>query len=187
MELVGTNQKCWTQVWSCHVQPVQLRGHLGEQVLRCVDIFIRGNTSGGSPDSKMMKLSSLLKKINEKIKFIYIGGVFRSARTSYRAFNSRPPVRPSTRANFSWVHRWAVKLPSDLRDPSYHTFFESPWCQLSNFGQNFKYRDKYKGKYRDKYKDRDKWREKLRHLWCDIFLKKWWQKDSEYGICQEGS
>ena len=44
----------------------------GEQVLRCADFFIRGDTSGGSPDSKMMKLSSLLKKINEKIKFIYI-------------------------------------------------------------------------------------------------------------------
>ena len=80
--------------------------------------------------------------------------VFRSARTSYRA-SVRPPV-PSIRANFSWVHRWAVTLPSDLRDPSNHTFSESPWCQLSNFGRNFKYRDKYKDKYRDKYKDRDK-------------------------------
>jgi len=65
------------------------------------------------------------------------------------------PVHPS-RNNFSWVHRWAVTLPSDLRDPSNHTFSESPWCQLSNFGRNFKYRDKYKDKYRDKYKDRDK-------------------------------
>ena len=67
-----------------------------------------------------------------------------------------PSFRPSTRNNFSWVHRWAVTLLSDLRDPSNHTFSESPRCQLSNFGRNFKYRDKYKDKYRDKYKDRDK-------------------------------
>ena len=67
-----------------------------------------------------------------------------------------PPVHPSVRNNFSWVHRWAVTLPLDLRDPSNHTFSESPWCQLSNFGWNVKYRDKYKDKYRDKYKDRDK-------------------------------
>ena len=84
-------------------------------------------------------------------------GVFRSARTSYRAFDFRP-VRPPVRANFSWVHRWAETLPSGLRDPSNRIFSESPWCQLSKFGQKFKYRDKYKYKYkyRDKYKDRDK-------------------------------
>ena len=71
-----------------------------------------------------------------------------------------PLVEPSispvpSRNNFSWVHRW-VTLPSDLRDPTNHTFSESQWCQLSKFGRKFKYRDKYKEKYRDKYKDRDK-------------------------------
>ena len=67
-----------------------------------------------------------------------------------------PSYPSSANQNFSWVHRWAVTLPSDLRVPSNHTFSESPWCQLSIFGRNFKYRDKYKDKYRDKYKDRDK-------------------------------
>ena len=67
-----------------------------------------------------------------------------------------PLVEPSispvpSRNNFSWVHRW-VTLPSDLRDPSNHTFSESPWCQLSKFGRKYKYKDKYT----DKYKYRDK-------------------------------
>ena len=72
--------------------------------------------------------------------------VFRSARTSYRAFDFRP-VHPSTRNNFSWVHRWAVTLPSCLRCPSSRLFSESWWCQLSKFGRKYK----YKGKYTDKY------------------------------------
>ena len=66
---------------------------------------------------------------------IIISCLFRSARTSYRTF-VRPSVHPSTRANFSWVHRWAEPLPSGLRDPSNRIFSESPWCQLSKFGQN---------------------------------------------------
>ena len=89
-------------------------------------------------------------RLKIKKELVYFFNIFRSARTSYRAF-VRPPV-PSTRANFSWVHRWAVTLPSDLRDPSHHTFSESPWCRLSKFGRKYKYKDKY----RDKYKDRDK-------------------------------
>ena len=82
--------------------------------------------------------------------------IFRSARTSYRAFDSRP-VRPSVHPQqISWVHRWAETVPSGLRDPSNCIFYESWWCQLSKFVRKFKYRDKYKDKYRDKYKDRDK-------------------------------
>ena len=77
--------------------------------------------------------------------------LFRSARTSCRTFDS-PPVRPSTRNNFSWVHRWAVTLTSGLRYPSNRIFSESWWCQLSKFGRKYKYKDKY----RDKYKYRDK-------------------------------
>ena len=77
--------------------------------------------------------------------------LFRSARTSCRTFDS-PPVRPSTRNNFSWVHRWAVTLPSGLRYPSNRIFSESWWCQLPKFGRTYKYKDKY----RDKYKYRDK-------------------------------
>ena len=63
-------------------------------------------------------------------------------------FPSCPPVRN----NFSWVHRWAVTLPSGLRYPTNRIFYESWWCQLSKFGQKYKYKDKY----RDKYKYRDK-------------------------------
>ena len=79
--------------------------------------------------------------------------LFRSARTSYRAFDFRP-VRPPVRNNFSWVHRWAVTLPLGLRYPSNRIFSESRWCQLSKFGRKYKYKDKYRDK--DKYKDRDK-------------------------------
>ena len=78
--------------------------------------------------------------------------LFRSARTSCRTFDVRPPVRPPARNNFSWVHRWAVTLPSGLRYPSNRIFSESWWCQLSKFGRKYKYKDKY----RDKYKYRDK-------------------------------
>ena len=65
-----------------------------------------------------------------------------------------PPVpsRPPARNNFSWVHRWAVTLPSGLWYPSNRIFSESWWCQLSKFGRKYKYKDKY----RDKYKYRDK-------------------------------
>ena len=65
-----------------------------------------------------------------------------------------PPVpsRPPVRANFSWVHRWAETQPSGLRNPSKRIFSESPWCQISKFGQIYKY--KYKD--RDKYKYKDK-------------------------------
>ena len=77
---------------------------------------------------------------------------FRSAGTSFRAFDfTRLSVRPS-RNNFSWVHRWAVTLPSGLRYPSNRIFSESWRCQLSKFGQKYKYKDKHT----DKYKDRDK-------------------------------
>ena len=48
---------------------------------------------------------------------------------------SRPPV-PSTRANFSWVHRWALTLFPGLRYPSNCIFYESWWCQLSNSDEN---------------------------------------------------
>ena len=75
---------------------------------------------------------------------------FRSARTSCRTFDV--PSRPPVRNNFSWVHRWAVTLPSGLRYPSNRIFSESWWCQLSKFGRKYKYKDKY----RDKYKYRDK-------------------------------
>ena len=63
----------------------------------------------------------------------------------------RPSTRP-VRNDFSWVHRWAGTLPPGLRYPSNHIFSESWWCQLSKFGQKYKYKDKY----RDKYKYRDK-------------------------------
>ena len=53
---------------------------------------------------------------------------------------SRPPVHPSTRANFSWVHSWPVTLPSGLRYPSNPIFYESWWCQLSKFGRICKYK-----------------------------------------------
>ena len=77
---------------------------------------------------------------------------YRCARTSFRDSDfTRPSVCPS-RNNFSWVHRWAVTLPSGLRYPSNHIFSESWWCQLSKFGRKYKYKDKY----RDKYKYRDK-------------------------------
>ena len=47
-------------------------------------------------------------------------------------FPSRPPVSN----NFSWVNRWAVTLPSGLRYPSNHIFYESWWRQLSNSDRN---------------------------------------------------
>ena len=80
--------------------------------------------------------------------------LFRSARTSYRAFDFRP-VHPSTRNNFSWVHRWAETLPSGLRDPSNRIFSESPWCQLFKIGRKYNYRDKYRDKFNNKYKKSD--------------------------------
>ena len=45
------------------------------------------------------------------------------------------PSRP-VRNNFSWVHRWAARLLSGLRDPSNCIFYESWWCQLSNSDEN---------------------------------------------------
>ena len=67
---------------------------------------------------------------------IVIRIIFRSARTSYRAFDSRPSTHPPVRNNFSWVHRWAVTLPPGLRYPSNCIFYESWWCQLSNSDEN---------------------------------------------------
>ena len=80
----------------------------------------------------------------------FLRPVFRSARTSYRAF-VRPSIRP-VRNNFSWVHRWAVTLQSGLRNPSNRLFSERWWWQLCKFEQKYKDKDKYT----DKYKDRDK-------------------------------
>ena len=63
---------------------------------------------------------------------------------------------PSTRNNFSWVHRWAETVPSGLRDPSNRIFSESPWCQLYKFGRKYKYKtntkpETNKGKTYDTY------------------------------------
>ena len=62
---------------------------------------------------------------------------FRSARTSCRTYDFPvPSTCPPVRNNFSWVHIWAVTLPSGLRYPSNRIFYESWWCQLSNSDEN---------------------------------------------------
>ena len=74
--------------------------------------------------------------------------LFRSARTSCRTFDvpsTRPPVHPS-RTNFTWVHSWAVTLPSGLGYPSNRIFSQSWWCQLSKLGWKYKYKDKQGGR-----------------------------------------
>ena len=54
--------------------------------------------------------------------------IFRSARTSCRTYDVHPSTRPvPSRNNFSWVHRWAVTLPSGLWYPSNRIFSESWW------------------------------------------------------------
>ena len=74
-------------------------------------------------------------------------GAIRLAETfeTFRTFNfhpsTRPSVRPSTRP---------TPIFPEFKDKLWHcrqtihTFSESPWCQLSKFGQKFKYRDKDK-------------------------------------------
>ena len=68
--------------------------------------------------------------------------VFRSARNSYRAFDSRPSVLPPLCANFSRVHRWAetLALPSGLMDPSNRTFLKAQDVSIQ-IRRKFKYRD----------------------------------------------
>ena len=54
------------------------------------------------------------------------------------SIRNAPMCQYCTRKNLSWVHRWAITLPSGPRDPSNRTCSESPLRHLSKFGQKCK-------------------------------------------------